>query len=244
MSHHQDDWCALLPLAEFACNNTVNASTKLTPFFALTASHPRFELLSPPESIVPAAEDRVKELQSIHAELKESLEKAAADSKKFADVHRSEEPDMEVGQMVWLDARNVRSDRPCRKLDWKRLGPFRISRKINRAAYELDLPPHLNIHRVFHVSLLEPVKENEYSSRNQSKLPPPILIEGQEEYLVNKILDSKLVRGRLRYLIDWQDYPPSERCWVPAVDVHAPEKVRRFHLENPNKPAPSEQQPR
>ena len=182
VSHHQDDWCALLPLAEFACNNTVNASTKLTPFFALTASHPRFELLSPPESIVPAAEDRVKELQSIHAELKGNLEKAAADSKKFADEHRSDEPELEVGQMVWLDARNIRSDRPCPRLDWKKLGPFRIAKKISRVAYELDLPPHFNIHRVFHVSLLEPAKENEYSARNQLELPPPMVVDGQEEY--------------------------------------------------------------
>ena len=185
----------------------------------------------------------MQELQLIHAKLKENLEKAAADSKKFADAHRSKEPEMKVGQMVWLDARNIRSDRPCPRLDWKKLGPFKISRKISRVAYELDLPSHFNIHRVFHVSLLEPAKENEYSARNQLELPPPMVVDGQEEYLVNKILDAKLVRGRLGYLIDWQGYPPSERCWVPAAAVHAPGKVRSFHLENPEKPTPLRNNP-
>ena len=61
---------------------------------------------------------------------------------------------------------------------------------------------------------------------------------------MKKILDSKYSRGRLCYLIDWKGYPPSERCWVPATDVHAPGKVRKFHVENPNKPAPFAQQPR
>ena len=37
---------------------------------------------------------------------------------------------------------------------------------------------------------------------------------------------------------------PVERCRVPATDVHAPGKVRKFHVENPNKPAPFAQQPR
>ena len=36
---------------------------------------------------------------------------------------------------------------------------------------------------------------------------------------MKEVLDSKFARGGLYYLIDWQGYPPSERCWVPAFDV-------------------------
>jgi hypothetical protein len=138
---------------------------------------------------------------------------------------------------VWLDARNIPVTRPCRKLDYKRLGPFGIIKKINEVSFELKLPPWLRIHPVFHVSLLEKARVNDLSSRNQLNPPPPVEIENHEEYIVQEILDSRLARRRLQYLVDWLGYPPSERCWVDSSDVHAPVKVREFHRKYPWKPS-------
>jgi hypothetical protein len=41
VNYHQDDWSEWLPLAEFALNNQKSESTKMLPFFANSASHPR-----------------------------------------------------------------------------------------------------------------------------------------------------------------------------------------------------------
>ncbi|KAH0605094.1 uncharacterized protein H6S33_005076 [Morchella sextelata] len=81
------------------------------------------------------------------------------------------------------------------KFDWKRIGPYSIKRIINPYAYELELPRSMKIHPVFHVSLLSP-KANDPLPGQQQLLPPPVEIEGEEEWEVEDILDSRKRRGR------------------------------------------------
>jgi hypothetical protein len=52
---------------------------------------------------------------------------------------RASAPNFQVGDMVWLLWRNITTTRPCSKLDYTKLGPFRISERINLVAYRLDL---------------------------------------------------------------------------------------------------------
>ena len=72
--------------------------------------------------------------------------------------------------------------------------------KIGSHAYWLELHETFRIHNIFHVSLLSLANEDSYSGQH---LPPPLPIEvdGEEEYEVDEILDSKQVRSRLKYLI-------------------------------------------
>jgi len=67
----------------------------------------------------------------------------------------------------------------------------------------LELPPQFKIHDVFHVSLLEPYHENQIPKRHQ-KPPALVKIEGQEEFEVQEVLDSKRTRGKLLYLVYWR----------------------------------------
>src|SRR6185312_16108062 len=88
-----------------------------------------------------------------------------------------------------------------KKLMSKFIGPFRVTRVISPVAYELELPPSLKIHPVFHVSKLKAVKE---SSRSYPGLepagsdprPPPELIneEGEEEWEVERVVARRSVR--------------------------------------------------
>ena len=59
-----------------------------------------------------------------------------------------------VSQKVWLRVKNITIERPSQKLDWQRYGPYWIIERIKKVAYCLDLPASLQIHNVFHVSLL------------------------------------------------------------------------------------------
>ncbi|MBW0487590.1 hypothetical protein O181_027305 [Austropuccinia psidii MF-1] len=73
--------------------------------------------------------------------------------------------------------------------------------KISTHAYHLKLPSQWkSFHPVLHISLLEPVKKSTIPNRNQDP-PPPIIIEEEEEWEVSQILDSKLKRGKLWYLV-------------------------------------------
>ena len=239
VSYQQDDWVPLLPLAEFSFNNTVNASSQMTPFFVNSGVNPRFEYLVPTTELVPNVEDRLNQLHQTHEQLAVTLAKAVEDQARFANYHRQDSPPLEVDDLVYLNTRNISSSRPCRKLDFKKLGPFKIRRIINPVTYELDLPAWWRIHPVFHVSLLEKAKPSYLPNRVQSH-PSPIMVEGQEEFLVQAILDSRISHGRLEYLIDWEGYPPSERCWTPSEDVHAPAHIRAFHTSYPSKPHPQD----
>ncbi len=69
-------------------------------------------------------------------------------NKSYRDV------EYKVSRKVWLKVKNITIERPLRKLDWQKYGLFHIIKRIGKVAYHLDLPVSLQIHNVFHVSLL------------------------------------------------------------------------------------------
>ena len=75
-SYQQDNWVNYLPLAEFAFNNHVNASTNQTPFFSNYGFHPSFEPQLSERSMVPAAADLTQRLECLHDELRAELKEA------------------------------------------------------------------------------------------------------------------------------------------------------------------------
>lgn len=236
INYQQDDWTTYLPLAEFAYNNSVHASTHQTPFFANYGYHPKLDLLGGFKDENPAAEDLFKHLVEIQTTLKLQLQAAQDSYKISADKFRKDSPAFQVGDKVWLLRRNIKTTRPCDKLDYKRLGPFIIQEQINPVAYRLKLPTSMKVHPVFHVSLLETYSESTLLNRIQ---PPPPCIEFEDhvEYEVEQVLDSRWRRGKLEYLIHWRGYDVNERTWEPIENVtNAPKKVQDFHRRYPDKP--------
>ncbi|MBW0555910.1 hypothetical protein O181_095625 [Austropuccinia psidii MF-1] len=104
--------------------------------------------------------------------------------------------------MVWLSSKNIKSTRPTIKLSEGWLGPFPILKKVVTHVYHLKLPSQWkSIDSVFHISLLELVKTSAIPNWHQEP-PPQILIEEEEEWEVSQILDSKLKRRELWYLVE------------------------------------------
>ena len=76
--------------------------------------------------------------------------------KKVVDRHQHDSSTtFQVGDRVWLLQGSIKTTRPCCKLDYQHFGPYVISGKINDVTFRLDLPPHMHLHPIFHVSLLE-----------------------------------------------------------------------------------------
>jgi hypothetical protein len=81
--------------------------------------------------------------------------------KHFYDKHQGKTPQYKVGDKVWLDASNINTGRPMKKLDHKRLGPYAITKVLSNNAYELKLPKSMKIHPVFSVIKLIPFNDTE-----------------------------------------------------------------------------------
>ena len=97
INYHQDNWVDLLPLAEFAYNNTIQDSTKRTPFFANYGHHPRFDQFQLSTSKNPAAEDLATRLLEIQKDMKIKLLEAQERQKRNADKSRKQHPPIRVG---------------------------------------------------------------------------------------------------------------------------------------------------
>jgi len=68
------------------------------------------------------------------------------------------------------------------------------------------------------------------------RLRLPIVIDGEPEWEVEEILDSRWHRRRFQYLIKWKGYDREHNSWESASEVSAPELTAEFHHEHPGAP--------
>jgi hypothetical protein len=150
-------------------------------------------------------------------------------------VKHRDTPIYKEGDLVWLEGKNLRINQPTTKLAPRRHGPFKITQVMSAVNYRLELPTQWSIHPVFHIDLLTPYKETTMHSPDFTR-PTPELIDGEEEYSVEKILDSRHFgrRRHLQYLVKWEGYPDADNMWVDKDDVFADDKVREFKTSNPD----------
>ena len=105
------------------------------------------------------------------------------------------------------------------------IGPYVIDRVINPCVMKLKLPPLLNIHPAFHVSLLKTVSTSPLSPPAEPP-PPTRSIDNHPADTVREILDVRR-RGRgFQYLVDWEGYGPEERQWLSRSLILDPALLR------------------
>jgi transposase InsO family protein len=241
VNHEQDDWVNLLPMAEFAYNNSVTTATGLSPFYANFGFHPTATNPAAANSLNPGSTVYAHWMHTVHEEARKALEKTQERMRRYADPHRKEAPKYRVGDLVMLNGRNIQTRRPSRKLDHKNHGPFQIEQIVSPLAVKLTLPQKWKIHNVFHVTLVEP-----YRTGNSRAPPDPskVLreaddIEHSEEYDVEEVISSTKKGRRVLYLVKWLDFL-DRRDWTNEpfdnFSVGGLEKLREFHRRNPGAP--------
>ena len=117
---------------------------------------------------------------------------------------------------------NIRTTHLTKKLNYKWLGPYTIDRVISRNAYQLKLPTSFGqVHPVFSVTLLPPHDDDPITEHQECHLlPPPLVVHNSvEEYEVEKILNSRIFCGKVKYLVHWKGYGVEEDEWQPSRDV-------------------------
>lgn len=124
------------------------------------------------------------------------------------------------------------------KLLPKYVGPCAVARRLSDVRYQLDLPPCMQCHNVFHLSLLKPYRED---GRVQ---PPPLPFEFVEDeglwYELDGILQHRVVnRGStsvLQYLCSFKGYDASHNQWCDACGVTALAKDEYHHATGTSPP--------
>jgi hypothetical protein len=125
-SYEQDDWMQLLPLAEYAYNNSFSTATGLSPFYANYGYHPRTNWPTAEAPRNPRSKLYTHWLHAVHQQAIERLEKTRERMAKHWDASKREGPKFAEGDYVMLDGRHIKTKRACKKLDAKLYGPFRI----------------------------------------------------------------------------------------------------------------------
>ena len=105
-------------------------------------------------------------------------------------VKNKETPKYKVRDQVWLEGHHLRTNQPTTKLVPRRHGPFKVVQVMSPVNYHLKLPMQWSIDPVFHINLLTPYHETPTHGPNYQCLPPD-LVNREEEYKVEKILDSQ-----------------------------------------------------
>jgi hypothetical protein len=125
---------------------------------------------------------------------------------------------LKVGQQVWLDTRNIKTNYQSRKIAPKREGPFKILEQLGKYTYKLQLPKQWRIHPVFDRWYLKPYVETLEHGENFIR-PPPDILDGEEEYEVEAIINHKKKGKGHVYLVRWKGYSATDDSWEPEKNL-------------------------
>lgn len=218
----QDDWAWWISVAEFAYNDSVQATTGITPFKAYTGMDPisaEWPKIPLGDGESPMGLSLAARVLSLQQECKKKIIAANAYQKAYADKKRLPAP-FKVGDKVLVSTRHIRSLRPKKKLDWKYLGPGTITEQFGPAAYKVEVQGLGGAHPTFHASLLEPYEAKGAIQHPDEPIVDTLAHYGDEVFEVDEIKERRRgTNDQWEYLIKWKGYGEEENSWEPGASI-------------------------
>ncbi|XP_031099869.1 uncharacterized protein LOC116004076 [Ipomoea triloba] len=227
-------WKTFLCWAEFCLNTSYHEHLKTSPFRALYGREPpNIPAYAQNSTTVPVVECLIQERHQLLRSLRENLRQAQYSMAQRANKKRRELT-FQVGDLVLLKlqpyCQHSLARRFNQKLACRYYGPFPILERIGAVAYRLQLPDHVQIHPVFHVSLLRPFRGPDSTTiaplpatLNDGRLVSiPIAIREHRQVLRHGVLEEQV-------LVQWSDGGPADATWEPATVFLA--QYPNLHLE-------------
>jgi hypothetical protein len=239
VNHQQNDWTNWLFMIKYAFNALISIITQMFSFFVnyefesrMSFDHVEFE-----ENTVKNRVNKFRRraivftMKNIWKFAKKHMKKSQQNHVIYANKHRISTSDYQMKNQVWLFIKNIQTNWSSRKLDHKMLKSFKILKKRD-SSYKLDLSNEINIHSIFHISLLRKNSQNLIFDQiiSSSSL---IIINDEKEFDVEDIIDSRFIKKalnkRLQYKIRWIEHS-SNRKWYSIENFeNAKEILTNYH---------------
>ncbi len=237
-SYMQNDWFKWLLMIEFVDNNVLSSVIFLIFFFMNKSFHSRMSF----DSDIIEYESIRERLQIIRVEdifdhmnktlifAREALIKTRERMMKQVNKHRKK-INYKIESKMFLNERNIVTARLFKKLDDKMLDSFKITDSVD-FFYKLKLSDTMHIHNVFHSELLHSVVDDSLSDQ-KNELSRSIVVNDENEWEIDDILNFRRYRRRLQYRVKWKSYD-NDLNWYNADDdefMNAQEMIDDFHIK-------------
>ena len=141
-------------------------------------------------------------MKRIQEEAKAALGKVQEEIKKFTDKKRRKEEEYRVGDLVLLSTKDLEwqmKGRRSEKLTECFVGPYKVKGIVSSNTIELELSKSIRIYSVVNINRVQLYKPQ---IKRQKKIPPKlVIIKGEEEFEVEKILNKKMIRKKEKFLV-------------------------------------------
>ncbi len=207
----QNDWAKLLLIIEFINNNALFSVIFLISFFLnkdfyfcmsfeldvieYESSHERLQMTKV-ENISEHINKTLKFARKLLVKTQEQM-------MKQVNKHRKE-VNYKIESKMFLNERNIITARSFKKLNDKMLNSF-INLNFINSSYKLKLSESIHVHDVFHSDLLHSVI-NDFLSDQKNEFSDSIVINDEDEWKINDILNSCWYQRWLQYRVKWNDY--------------------------------------
>ena len=224
INHAQDDWSGLLSIAELTINNWDSVSIEVSPFFLSHEYHCMSVEVSYEKLKLYSQKSSLQKVNSIIWRLKETEKWAQSamtisqqEQEEMVNQMRQQITAFKMRDKIWLDLRNVHTTQPSKKLDDKH-AKYTVTEMIGSHSFCLNTLS--GIHNVFHSDKLHLTASDPFlSQQTDDSHPPPEIINGEEKYEIEKILEHctrRRGRRNLReYLMKWSGYV--RLTWEPVT---------------------------
>ncbi len=228
VNYQQNNWVKLLFVAEFAYNNSWHNVIKMSSFTTLyrdeNVSRWKDQIQKDSEKKMSTTRFRVLEITILKDQLYKRLKEARKNQIKYYDEKHTFRI-FNVEDKILLNFKNIHTFKSFKKFDHKYYKSFEMQNLVDKQAYKFNLFHTFRIHNVFHVFLLKSFKKR----FDEVITSFSIMINEKRHDEVKLILNNKLYRKRLQYLVKWLSWSNIENQWIYVDDVQIDDLIKNFH---------------
>ena len=153
--------------------------------------------------------------------------------KRYTDRKRAEVDEYRVEDLVIFSTKNLKYQivgKRTEKLIERFVSSYKVKKIILANIVELELPSMIKIHLVVNISRIH--RYIGQVERQKKEEPTPVIIEGEKEQEVKKILNKQQIRGKNKYLVQWKGFTAELNTWEGIENLENTKKaVDKFEKE-------------